>query len=472
MKLWPACGIALVFPCDFVRAASSRGSGSSAGEIRTFLKDNFSKPNVALVLGFVDEHGTQIFSAGKLDNGTEREPDGDTLFELASITKTFTVLALEDMVERGEMNLNDPVEKYLPKSVKVPAHNGKEITLLDLATHSSGLPRDPNNLTPTHGLPENAFADYSVERMYQFLDSYMLTHNPGERVEYSNVGLALLGHALARKAGTNYESLVVERICQPLKMDSTRVTLTPEMNSRLAIGHDQHGARAPKWNYLAYDGTGGLHSSANDLLKYLSANLGLEKSDLTPLMEKTRVIRYRNSSHGDMAMSWSVRDVGLGSERKLIGHAGGSGGYETFIGLDETQRKGVVVLCSQQGGLSSETLGWLLLKGVPLSPAVARGLLPPGNTVGVGIGLAADPTNHAVRITAVLSHSPAAQSDVHSGLVVQEIDGMSVAGRDLIECVGLIRGKEGTKVRLKLVNPELLQTNTVELVRQKIRATN
>src|SRR5580658_7632495 len=104
-----------------------------------------------------------------------------------------------------------------------------KITLLDLASHTSGLPRDPDNLTPTRGLPENAFADYTVERMYQFLGSYVLSRDPGERVEYSNVGLALLGHALARKADINYESMVIEHICQPLKMDSTRITLTPEM---------------------------------------------------------------------------------------------------------------------------------------------------------------------------------------------------------------------------------------------------
>jgi serine-type D-Ala-D-Ala carboxypeptidase/endopeptidase len=450
---------------------AAQNSFTDEAGIKTFLHDNFDGKDRAMVVGLVDEHGSQIFSDGKPDNGTDRQPDGDTLFEIASITKTFTVLALEDMVERGEMRLDDPVEKYLPESVKVPAHNGKKITLLDLATHSSGLPRDPDNLTPTHGLPENAFADYSVERMYQFLDSYVLTRDPGERVEYSNVGLALLGHALARKAGTNYEALVVERICQPLKMDSTRVVLTPEMKSRLAAGHDQHGNRASNWNFLAYDGTGGLHSSAKDLLKYVSANLGFEKSHLTPLMEKTRVIRHRNTSHGDMAMSWSVRFDGLEPGRRLIGHAGGSGGYETFIGLDETQRKGVVVLCSQQGGMSPETLGWLLLKEVPLTPAIARALLPAGEAVGVGVGLALDSANHAVRISQVVANSPAAQAGLSSGLIVKKIDETPVAGKDLLECVGLIRGAAGTQVRLELVNPSRAETNTVDLIRRKIPAT-
>lgn len=441
---------------------------TQADDINKLLRNDPTSSRAAIVVGLVDEHGPQILSAGKLDNGTDREPDGDTLFEIGSITKTFTVLLLEDMVQRGEMKLDDPVEKYLPDSVKVPRRNGKKITLLDLATHTSGLPRDPDNLTPTHGLPENAFADYTVERLYKFLDGYALTADPGAQVSYSNTGTALLGHVLALKADMNYESLVTERICRPLGMDSTRVTLTPEMKARLAVGHGQNGNRAPNWIFQVYDGTGGLHSSANDLLKYVSANLGLEKSDLTPLMEKTRVIRHRNTSHGDMAMSWSVRDEGLDSGRTLIGHAGGTGGYETFIGLDETQQKGVVVLCSQQGGMSAETLGWLLLKGVPLTPAIGRALLPARDTVGVGIGLALDPMNHAVRITQVLSNSPAAKAGISTGLIVQRIDETPLAGQDLLQCVGLIRGTDGTKVRLELVNPGHSETNTVELIRRKV----
>jgi CubicO group peptidase (beta-lactamase class C family) len=473
MRKWLACSVALVLSGELAWGEQDHERRSKADEIKAFLKENFSKTNAAIVIGLVDDYGSQIFSAGELDNGTDRVPDGETLFEIASITKTFTVLLLEDMVERGEMKLDDPVEKHLPESVRVPMHNGKKITLLDLATHTSGLPRDPDNLTPTRGLPENSFADYTAERLYMFLGSFVLSRDPGERFEYSNVGMALLGHVLARKAGTNFETLVIERICQPLKMDSTRITLTPELKTRLATGHDQRGDRAPNWEFLVYDGTGGLRSTANDLLKYLSANLGLKRSDLTPLMERTHMIRHRGSAtHGDTAMAWTVRGEGLESGRRLLGHAGGSGGYETFIGLDETQRKGVVVLCSQQGGMSPETLGWLLLRGISLSPAIARALLPAGDTAGVGVGLALDPTNHAVRIIQVLSNSPAAQAGLSTGLIVQKIDEMPVAGRELIECVGFIRGTAGTKVRIEFVDADHSETNRVELIRQKIRVTN
>ena len=252
-----------------------------------FLRDNFRQTNACMVIGLADQSGNQVFRAGKLDNGTDREVDGDTLFEIGSVTKTFTTLLLMDMVERGQMKLDDPVAKYLPKSVKVPARNGKQITLLDLATHTAGLPRDPSNLTPAGGLPENAFADYSVEKLYAFLSSFALDRDPGDKFEYSNVGMALLGHVLALKAGTNYEGLVAKRICRPLKMNSTRIALSTELKARLARGHDQVGKPAPNWEFQVYDGAGGLRSSANDLLKYVSANIGLTPSSLTPLMEQT-----------------------------------------------------------------------------------------------------------------------------------------------------------------------------------------
>src|SRR5438094_4182362 len=153
----------------------------------------------------------------------------------------------------------------------------------------------------------------------------------------------------------------------------------------------------PAWEFQVYDGAGGLRSTANDLLKYVSANLGLTPSSLTPLMEQTHVIRHKGTStHGDTAMAWVNRGEGYQSGMKLLGHAGATGGYETFIGFDKEQRRGVVVLCNQQGGLSPETIGWLLLKGVRLKRAIANALLPVADEVGVGIALDFDAKKSAV----------------------------------------------------------------------------
>ena len=173
------------------------------------------------MVGIVDENGSSIVSCGKMDNGTDQEVNGDTLFEIGSVTKTFTGLLLQDMVERGQMKLDDPVAKYLPTTVKMPTRNGKEITLLQLATHTSGLPCMPDYIDPKRA--DDQDADFTVEKLYAFLSGYQLTRDPGAKWEYSNLGMGLLGHVIALKAGTDYESLVVERICRPLKMDSTRI---------------------------------------------------------------------------------------------------------------------------------------------------------------------------------------------------------------------------------------------------------
>ena len=289
------CFTILLLATQFLAAAQNGFTDAEAEAIQAFLRENFGNTNAGMVIGLVDERGSRVLAAGKLDNGTSQEVNGDTVFEIGSVTKTFTTLLLQDMVERDEVKLDDPVAKYLPEPVKVPARDGKQITLLNLAIHTAGLPRDPSNLTPTRGLPENAFADYNVRKLYAFLSSFALDREPGSRFEYSNVGMALLGHILALKTGTNYEALVVERICRPLKMNSTRITLTPELQARLARGHDQLGKPAPNWEFQVYDGAGGLRSTANDLLKYVSANIGLTPSSLTRLMEQTHVIRHKHT---------------------------------------------------------------------------------------------------------------------------------------------------------------------------------
>jgi len=464
------CFTILLLATQFLAAAQNGFTDAEAEAIQAFLRENFNNTNAGMVIGLVDERRSRVLAAGKLDNGTSQEVNGDTVFEIGSVTKTFTTLLLQDMVERDEVKLDDPVAKYLPEPVKVPARDGKQITLLNLAIHTAGLPRDPSNLTPTRGLPENAFADYTVEKLYAFLSSFALDREPGSKFEYSNVGMALLGHILALKTGTNYEALVVERICRPLKMNSTRITLTPELRARLARGHDQLGRPAPNWEFQVYDGAGGLRSTANDLLKYVSANLGLMPSSLTRLMEQTHVIRHKHTSdHGDTAMAWYDRGEGYQSGMELLGHAGATGGYETFIGINKDQRRGVVVLSSRQGGLSPETIGWLLLRGVRLCPEIAIGLSAGTNMVGIGVALDFDSKTRTVQITKVIPDSPASESGLSPGLVVQRIDGVATADKSLTECVGRIRGNPGTKVRLELFDPKLNATNRVELTRRRIR---
>jgi D-alanyl-D-alanine-carboxypeptidase/D-alanyl-D-alanine-endopeptidase len=229
---------------------------SDDSAIKTFLHDNFDGKNVGMVIGLVDEHGSRIFSAGGLDNGTKQTLDGDTIFEIGSVTKTFTTLLLQDSAGRGEVKLEDSISDYLPKSVRCPTYGGKEITLLQLATHTSGLPEFPSNLSPGDG--NRAYSHYTVEQLYNFLSGFTLKREPGTQWKYSNVGIALLAHILTLKTVADYESLVVERICRPLKMESTKITLTDEMKSRFARGHDPSGAPLPGQVFSVMNGASGL----------------------------------------------------------------------------------------------------------------------------------------------------------------------------------------------------------------------
>src|SRR5437773_8929955 len=167
-RLFCITGVLIVV--QLTAAAQNSFTDAEVNGIKAFLHDNFLQTNACIVIGLADQRGNRIFSAGKLDNGTERDVDGDTVFFIGSVSKTFTALLLQDAVERGEMKLDDPVAKYLPTSINMPTHGGKEITLLDLATHAAGFPSDPDNMTGA--TVKEQYETYTVEKMYAFLSGY------------------------------------------------------------------------------------------------------------------------------------------------------------------------------------------------------------------------------------------------------------------------------------------------------------
>jgi len=299
-----------------------------------------------------------------------RPVTGDTVFEIGSITKVFTSLLLTDMVERGEVQLTDAVAKYLPSTVKLPELDREQITLQDLATHTSGLPRMPVNVDAQD--PANPYADYSVSRLYEFLANYQLPRAIGSRFEYSNLGGALLGHALAQKAGVNYEALVEKRITAPLGMSNTRIALTSEMKERLATGHAYGLEPTSSWEMGALGAAGALRSTANDLLTFLAANLGYTKTPLERAMAGMLRVR-RNTGRTQVGLGWFIdtRDAG-----EIMFHSGSTGGYLSFVGYDPKARVGVVVLSNSGIGAGVDDIGIHLLD--PSIPTLdSKALAPP-----------------------------------------------------------------------------------------------
>src|ERR1022692_1834766 len=158
-------------------AASLRGQVPPDPVIRAILADRIDTlhQNVGIAGGIVDAHGRRFVSYGNFSINDPRPVGNDTVFEIGSTTKVFTSTILADMVQRGEVSLDDPVSKYLPAEVKMPQRGGKQITLVDLATHTSGLPRLPSNFKSKD--PDNPYADYTVGNLFEFLSSYELTRD-------------------------------------------------------------------------------------------------------------------------------------------------------------------------------------------------------------------------------------------------------------------------------------------------------
>ncbi len=326
--------------------------------IQTILQERIdkAKKGVGIVVGIVEERGTMIVGHGYFEPDRTREVNGDTVFEIGSITKVFTSLALADLVERGKARLEDPISKYLPASVKVPTRNGKEITLADLATHTSGLPRMPDNFAPKD--PGNPYADYTVEQMDEFLSGYRLPRDIGAEYEYSNYGAALLGRILALRAGTNYEALIEQRICRPLAMTNTAITLDAKLRARLAPGHDLAGRPVANWDLPTFAGAGALRSTVGDLLKFAAANLGLTKSGLEPAMELEQTPRHdAGAATMRIGLGWHIAKK---YEAELIWHNGATGGYHSFIGFDKKKKLGVVVLANSENSI--DDIGFHLLE--------------------------------------------------------------------------------------------------------------
>jgi D-alanyl-D-alanine-carboxypeptidase/D-alanyl-D-alanine-endopeptidase len=331
-------------------------------EIRRILLErvDVQKQSVGIVVGVIDRQGRRIVAYGSLDEGDPRKLDGDTLFEIGSATQVFTALLAADMARHGELKLNDR---------RMPERNDQQITNLNLATPTSGLTRLPTNIWPRG--PMNQYAD-AGEQLFSFLSSYEVPRDTGVRYEYSKLDFDLLGQALARRAGTSYESLVVSRICDPLHMDNTRITLSDALRARLAVGHTPELVRTRNWDVPTLTGAGELYSSANDLLTLLAAMMDYTHNPLSAAQKiALRTTRPTGRPFEKTGLAWEIDSRGGG---EIIYKDGGTEGYRAFIGYSPKHRVGVVALSNAEGGSTPDDIAFHLLDAryppiVPLAAA-------------------------------------------------------------------------------------------------------
>ena len=329
----------------------------SNNQIRSLLAERMARNGVGLVVGVIDRSGRRVIVHG-LSGAADRRPlDGDTVFQIGSVTKVFTGLLLADMAQRGEVRVDDPAGMYLPAGVTMP-EKGRPITLIDLSKHWSGLPSMPGNFT-LDARP-NPYEAYSVDQLYAFVSGYALPREPG-RQEYSNLGVALLGRLLGRRAGLEYEDLLRQRVLVPLNLRSTSITLSADQLRRLAPGHDRFLQPVDTWNLLSMPASGSLRSTANDLLTFLSYNLDLQDTSLAMAMAMQRV--------PGRALGWARSQLG---GETVYGHDGGKEGYRSAVVFNPRMQTGVVVLANARTDDRPMDLArHLLFRGSPLAPAPA-----------------------------------------------------------------------------------------------------
>jgi CubicO group peptidase (beta-lactamase class C family) len=295
-----------------------------------------------IVIGVYDHGQKQVFAYGAA------QPD--SIFEIGSLTKTFTGLILAQMVQQKKVSFDDPVRPLLPDGAVVKPL-GAEISLLDLATQHSGLPRMPDNFRPANAA--NPYVDYHAAEMYAYLNKHGVSRAQDTIFLYSNFGFGLLGTALSLRAGIPYGQLVRNEITGPLHMEDTVITLSGSQQSRMIQGHDVQNRPAGRWDFDVFAGAGALVSTGADMLKYLEANLHPEKlagtsAADTPDSPAATLPAALAADHQPRATGVGPTKVALAwlynEQTKIYFHDGGTGGYASFAAFMPTDDRAIVVL--------------------------------------------------------------------------------------------------------------------------------
>jgi CubicO group peptidase (beta-lactamase class C family) len=346
---------ALVLACAMLASWAAQALPDDVA-VKALLEERIAqKRGVGFAAVLVDAAGTRIVTAGVMRAGGPPIA-ADTEFEIGSVTKTFTSLLLADMVVRKEAALDDPVTKFLPEAKGLAG-----ATLGELATHTSGLPRLPKNMTARD--PTDPYADYDAAKLLAFLSGSPLQRGPGSEYEYSNLGAGVLGYALTWRSG-GYEKVLRERVLAPLAMRDTAITLSPAQRERFAAGYDRLLQPASAWNLATLAGAGGLRSTPSDMAKYLKAAIDPSTSALAAAFALAETPAASGPAPTvRVALAWHVS---AREGRTIVWHNGQTGGYAAMMAFNPATGEGAAVLSN--ASISVDDLALHMIDpSVPLS---------------------------------------------------------------------------------------------------------
>ncbi len=356
--------------------------GSIRGLAEQYVNE---KGHRGLVVGVIQEDQADIQGFGQLSANNKMAPDENTIFEIGSVSSVFTTTLMMTQSIDGHFDIGDRIQDYLPSSIDVPSYqflvcNSMDnstpgslydsdrilscvpdpftpdacIAFCDLASHTSGLRNAPRGLQPWNPMKNKRrkkadFSDLSKNQLFEGIAKYNLFAAPGATYHYSNLGIGLLGNVLAEIRQIPFETLLTDEVLKPLDLNDTKLSLSPSQLGRLAPGHNEKGKEVAPWQFDAMGPALGLKSTAADLLRFASANLQEEQTNLSAAFEQAQqarldVIEPKVERKALMGYSWFSTTLTKSSNRPVIWQNGGTAGYRCFIGFVKSSQTAVVLL--------------------------------------------------------------------------------------------------------------------------------
>ncbi|MBI2417550.1 MAG: beta-lactamase family protein [Ignavibacteriales bacterium] len=309
---------------------------SSQSQIVYQYAKNFPN-NTEIAIGLIIGESVKHIGIQRRNDSLVYVENRNSIFEIGSITKTFTSTMLANLVFNGKTNLMEPIKNILPIQMLQSSLNEKEVTLLHLANHTSGFPKEPDNINFDWTIPGSPYKFYDTALLYDYLSRRMqLLSTPGEKREYSNLGGGLLGHLLTLITKKSYENLLIELICKPLGMQNTFISLNSNRTYQLVSGRDRFGTIVKNWELNVLEGGGGIKSTAEDMVKYIHTHM----TDTTfyPMTQQS-TCKYTESNCAGLGWTWFES-----GRYKFVSATGGTGGYSCCVIFEKSTKKAIILL--------------------------------------------------------------------------------------------------------------------------------
>jgi CubicO group peptidase (beta-lactamase class C family) len=314
--------------------------------------------NAGLVIGVCVNGKTNYFTFGETKKGNTLKPDSSSIFEIGSITKTFTGSLLADAVLNNKIKLTDAISKYVPKNI-VTTKNGKAATIVQLANHTAGFYRVTEDLFNAPKTEEtNPYKFIDRKYFYSVLSKTDLEFEPGKKSSYSNMGVALLGCLLEDVNKKTYNQLLTEKICATLKMNSTFLKVPKNYLAKRVQGYTSEGKETSYWDFDCIAPTGGIKSNAVDMIQYLNAQY-LSKNMLSNAAILTQKETYKINAKQSIGLNWFIQKV---HAKDVYNHNGGTGGFASYAAFEKTKKLSVIVLINNQNLGKPDEIGMSIME--------------------------------------------------------------------------------------------------------------